>query len=322
MDLNLTSYAKAIIEAELLEIQELKNKIGSEFNSVMQHLFDCKGKIVVIGVGKNGPIAQKMVATLNSTGTRAQFLHAGEALHGDLGLIQKDDICLLLSKSGNTAEIKASFPSIKDLCQLTIAITGNISSFLAQQCDYVLDTTVTREAGHNNLAPTSSTTVQLVLCDAIAMTLMKMKNFNAEDFSRYHPGGSLGRQLLLKVGDIIDNEQKPAVDVDASIQEVIQSLSGGRYGITALMENNKVVGVVTDGDLRRMLEKYTDLKGLTAKDIATFNPKTIKIDTLATEALKQINEYKIGQLVVLDQDNNYVGIIDFHGLTKEGISAE
>lgn len=322
MDLELTSYAKGIIDAELSEIQTLKTNIGEGFIFVMRELFSASGKIVVVGVGKNAPIAQKMVATLNSTGTHAQFLHAGEALHGDLGLLQSEDIALILSKSGNTAEIKAALPSIKSLCKKTIAITGNMESFLAQHCDYVLNASVSREAGHNNLAPTSSTTVQLVLCDAIAMTLMKMKNFNSEDFGKYHPGGSLGKQLLLKVEDIVDTHQKPQVDINASIQEVIQSLSSGRYGITALIQDNQVVGVITDGDLRRMLEKYSDFSGLTAKDIATFNPKTIYKDTLAKVALKQINDYKIGQLIVLNRDNEYVGIIDFHGLTKEGISAE
>ena len=313
---------KQIIESEINEIKRMSVNLNQNFAQCVKTLFKCQGKIVVVGVGKNAPIAQKMVATLNSTGSIAQFLHAGEALHGDVGLIQPQDVCLVLSKSGNTAEIKSSLPSIKQFSSKVIAITGNLNSYLAQNSDIILDATVEKEAGILNLAPTSSTTVQLVMCDAIAMTLQQLKKFSAEDFSKFHPGGSLGKQLLLKVEDMLDETQKPQVDSDASIKEVIQSLSSGRFGITVVMNKNEIIGVVTDGDLRRMLEKYTDFSHLRAHDIASFEPKTIKKSILAKTALQLINQYKIGQLVVVDDDNNYVGIVDFHGLTNEGIRAE
>lgn len=316
------SIGKQIIESEINEVKRMSVNLNQNFAQCVKTLFKCQGKIVVVGVGKNAPIAQKMVATLNSTGSIAQFLHAGEALHGDVGLIQPQDVCLVLSKSGNTAEIKSSLPSIKQFSSKVIAITGNLNSYLAQNSDIILDATVEKEAGILNLAPTSSTTVQLVMCDAIAMTLQQLKKFSAEDFSKFHPGGSLGKQLLLKVEDMLDETQKPQVDSDASIKEVIQSLSSGRFGITVVMNKNEIIGVVTDGDLRRMLEKYTDFSHLRAHDIASFEPKTIKKSILAKTALQLINQYKIGQLVVVDDDNNYVGIVDFHGLTNEGIRAE
>ena len=316
------AFGKDIIQKEIAEIQHLHTSLNHLFADVVEILKNCTGKIVVVGVGKNTPVAQKMVATLNSTGSAAQFLHAGEALHGDIGLIQPNDVALILSKSGNTSEIKSALPSIKAFSAKTIAICGNVESYLARQADIFLDTTVIREAGPENLAPTSSTTVQLVLCDAIAMTLKKLKNFNAEDFGRLHPGGSLGKQLLLKVEDMLDAGQKPEVDINAPVKLVIESLSSGRFGITVVKENGKIAGVVTDGDLRRMLEKYSDLGSITARDIASFNPKTIHKSTLARKALQLINEYKIGQLIVVDDNDQYMGIVDFHGLTNEGIRAE
>lgn len=321
-NLEILQFAKVIIDNEISEIQRLKRNLSPNFIQAVTWMKNCENKIVVVGVGKNAPIAQKMVATLNSTGTVAQFLHAGEAVHGDLGLLQPKDVCLVLSKSGNTAEIKTALPSIKALSDKVIAITGNENSYLAQNADLVLDTWIEKEAGPQALAPTSSTTVQLVLCDALAMTLKKLKNFDSNDFGKFHPGGSLGKQLLLKVEDMLDANQKPEVDIHAHVNDVIQSLSSGRFGITVVKENGKIVGVVTDGDLRRMLEKHSDLTDLTARDIATFNPKTIHKDTLAKKALQIINQHKIGQLVVVDDDDNYVGIIDFHRLTNEGISAE
>lgn len=316
------TFGRNVIENEIIEIQRLIGSLDEKFVEVTEIIKNCSGKIVVIGVGKNAPIAQKMVATLNSTGTVAQFLHAGEALHGDVGLIQPKDVSLILSKSGNTSEIKSAFPSIKEFSSKTIAICGNMESYLAQHADIVLDTTILHEAGPEDLAPTSSTTVQLVLCDAIAMTLKKMKNFKSEDFGRFHPGGSLGKQLLLKVEDMLDATQKPEVDINAPIQAVIQSLSSGRFGITVVKEDGMIKGVITDGDLRRMLENYSDFSKISAKDIATFNPKTIHKSTLARKALRLINEFKIGQLIVVGDENDYLGIVDFHGLTNEGIRAE
>lgn len=316
------SFAKEVIQNEGENVLKLTKKINLDFVKAVELILNSKGKIVVVGVGKNKPIAEKMVATLNSTGTRAQFLHAGEALHGDLGLIDKKDVVLLLSKSGNTAEIKDAFPSIKELSSATIAITGNLNSFLAKNAEVLLDTCISSEAGPLQVAPTTSTTVQLVMCDALAMCVKKAKAFTKNDFGKFHPGGSLGKQLSKKVSDIIDPESKPTVGIDADIKEVIQSLTSGRFGISVVLDNSKIVGVITDGDLRRMLQKYSDLSGIKAKDIATFAPKTINKDILAIEALREINKNKIGQLVVVDDKDNYYGIIDFHALTNEGISEE
>ncbi|MBV7441262.1 KpsF/GutQ family sugar-phosphate isomerase [Weeksellaceae bacterium TAE3-ERU29] len=313
-------FTREIIDLQCKEIQKLKENLNTEFLEAIDILLKCNGKVVVVGVGKNKPIAEKMVATLNSTGTKAQFLHAGEAIHGDLGLLQKEDVVIVLSKSGNTAEIKNALPSIKKLSDKVIAITGNLNSYLAKNADIVLDTTIEAELGHLGVAPTASTTVQLVVCDLIAVVLKKLKGFTKEDFGRYHPGGSLGKKLSWKVEDIVDSSQKPKVNIDADIKEVIQSLTSGRFGITVVEQKGKIVGVITDGDLRRMLQKYTDLSGIKANDIATFSPKTIKKDILAIDALKIINENKIGQLIVVDENDDYFGIIDFHVLTNEGLN--
>ena len=313
-------FAREIIEVQCKEINKLSKNLDDNFLKVIDILLNSKGKVVAVGVGKNKPIAEKMVATLNSTGTKAQFLHAGEALHGDLGLLDKEDIAIVLSKSGNTAEIKNALPSIKKLTKKVIAITGNLKSYLAENADIVLDTTVEKELGHLGVAPTASTTVQLVMCDVISVVLKRMKSFTKEDFGRFHPGGSLGKKLSWKVEDMVDASQKPKVDIDADIKEVIQSLTSGRFGITVVEQKGKIVGVITDGDLRRMLQKYTDLSGIKANDIATFSPKTIKKDVLAVDALKIINKNKIGQLIVVDENDEYFGIIDFHVLTNEGLS--
>ena len=313
-------FTREIIDLQCKEIQKLKENLNNEFLKAIEVLQKCNGKVVVVGVGKNKPIAEKMVATLNSTGTKAQFLHAGEAIHGDLGLLDKNDVAIVLSKSGNTAEIKNAFPSIKKLSHKVIAITGNLNSYLAKNADIVLDTTIENELGHLGVAPTTSTTVQLVVCDIIAVILKKLKGFTKEDFGKFHPGGSLGKKLSWKVEDIVDSTQKPKVNIDADIKEVIQSLTSGRFGITVVEQKGKIVGVITDGDLRRMLQKYTDLSGIKANDIATFSPKTIKKDVLAVDALKIINKNKIGQLIVVDENDEYFGIIDFHVLTNEGLS--
>ena len=313
-------FTREIIDLQCKEIQKLKENLNNEFLKAIEVLQKCNGKVVIVGVGKNKPIAEKMVATLNSTGTKAQFLHAGEAIHVDLGLLDKNDVAIVLSKSGNTAEIKNALPSIKKLSHKVIAITGNLNSYLAKNADIVLDTTIENELGHLGVAPTTSTTVQLVVCDIIAVILKKLKGFTKEDFGKFHPGGSLGKKLSWKVEDIVDSTQKPKVNIDADIKEVIQSLTSGRFGITVVEQKGKIVGVITDGDLRRMLQKYTDLSGIKANDIATFSPKTIKKDILAIDALKIINENKIGQLIVVDENDDYFGIIDFHVLTNEGLN--
>ncbi|MGQ1929246.1 KpsF/GutQ family sugar-phosphate isomerase [Ornithobacterium rhinotracheale] len=313
-------YAQELVQLQAQEVLRLGKNLDESFVNCINACKNCKGKLVLVGVGKNKPIAEKMVATLNSTGTRAQFLHAGEALHGDLGLLAPEDIAIVLSKSGNTAEIKNALPSIKKLSKQVIAITGNMHSYLAKNADIVLDTTVSRELGYLDVAPTTSTTVQLVICDIIAVILKQLKNFTKEDFGVFHPGGSLGKKLSWKVADMVDSSQKPRVDIDADIKEVIQSLTSGRFGITVVEQKGKIVGVITDGDLRRMLQKYSDLNGIKANDIATFAPKTIHKDVLAVDALKIINQNKIGQLIVVDDNNDYFGIIDFHVLTNEGLS--
>lgn len=316
------AFGREIIRREKAEIEILENNITVSFAAAVSAICQTSGKVVLVGIGKNMPIGQKMVATLNSTGTRAQFLHAAEAIHGDLGLLDKKDVVIILSKSGNTKEIKNVFPYLKNLSAKSIAITADENSFLGQNADLVLCTPITKEAGPLNLAPTSSTTAQLVICDALAMAVKKLKQFTEVDFGQYHPGGSLGKNLLYTVEDLMEKNQKPNVQWDSTIKEVIQSLTSGRYGITAVLKNNEIIGVITDGDLRRMLEKHDSFEHLKAKDIATQNPKTISGNSLAKRALELINKYAIGQLLVLDKNGEYNGVIDFHRLTQEGIHAE
>lgn len=313
---------KDVIRQEIGVLQSLENSLSDSFADALGLMLNCSGKIVLVGIGKNTPICEKMVATLNSTGTPAQFLHAAEAMHGDLGILSKNDVALVLSKSGNTKEIKNVLPHVKRLAGKVIGICADENSFLSKNADILLHTPVDQEAGPLNLAPTSSTTAQLVLCDALAVALKRIKKFTADQFSSFHPGGSLGKNLLFTVNDLMDKDQKPQVNWDSDIKEVIQSLTSGRYGITTVFRNDKIVGVITDGDLRRMLEKYSSFQNLKAIDIATPNPKSIRADVLARKALEMINKYAIGQLIVLDENDKYVGIIDFHRLTKEGIYAK
>jgi len=255
---------------------------------------------------------------MNSTGTPAMFLHASEAIHGDLGMVQADDIIICISKSGNSPEIKVLVPLLKRFGNTLIAITGNMTSFLAKESHYVLNTTVDSEACPNNLAPTNSTTAQLVIGDALAICLMELRNFSAEDFAKYHPGGALGKKLLLRVADMLDTTRKPFVNLDSSIKNVIVEISEKRLGVTAVLENEKVVGIITDGDIRRMLNKTETIKGLTAKDIMTVNPKTIKSTDMVVDALNILEDFSITQLVVVD-NGEYKGVIHLHDILKEGI---
>lgn len=308
---------KEIFEEEVKAISKVADQLGEEFNSAIELILKMKGKLVLCGIGKSAHIASKITATLNSTGTNAQFLHASEATHGDLGLVDSKDVALVLSKSGNTPEIKYLVSILKERCHSLIAITGNRESFLGKSADIILDVGIDKEAGPLGLAPTSSTTTQLIMGDAIAMTLMKAKDFGSDDFARFHPGGSLGKKLLLKVKDLIDNLQ-PSVQLDSTLQEIIISLSSGKHGITVVFDGNDLKGVITDGDLRRALEVNSDPMNISALDLMATNPKTISPNVLAKDALQVLRKYKIGQLVVFNGDK-YLGILDIHDLLNLGL---
>lgn len=310
--------AKKTIALEQSAIANLSNYINEEFAACVSYIFNNKGRVVVTGIGKSAIIANKIVATLNSTGTPAIFMHAADAIHGDLGTIQKDDVVICISKSGNTPEIKVLVPLLKNFGNKLIALVGNTDSYLAKQADFVLNCTVSQEACPNNLAPTSSTTAQLVMGDALAICLLECRGFTSEDFARYHPGGSLGKRLYLKVADLIVNNDVPKVSMNAGVREIIMEISSKRLGATAVLDNEKLSGIITDGDLRRMIEKNTDLSTITAKDIMTANPKCIEKDELAVKALQLFQKYNITQLIVTHQ-GNYFGILHFHDLLREGI---
>ena len=310
--------AKKTILSESDSIAKLVAFLDDNFVKTVEIIHNSKGRLVVTGIGKSAIIAQKIVATLNSTGTPSLFLHASEAIHGDLGMVQSGDVVICISKSGNSPEIKVLVPLLKRFGNKLIAITGNITSFLGKEADYVLNTYVETEACPINLAPTNSTTAQLVMGDAIAVCLMEMKNFTAEDFAKYHPGGALGKKLLLRVVDMLDTTHKPVVAPDSTIKKVIVEISEKRLGVTAVVENEKVIGIITDGDIRRMLNKTENISGLTAKDIMTVNPKTIKSTELVSDALNVLEDFSITQLVVVD-NGDYKGVLHLHDILKEGI---
>jgi len=315
---SILSIAKRTLETESKAIANLMGLLDEEFAHAVQYILESKGRVVVSGVGKSAIVASKIVATLNSTGTPAIFMHAADAIHGDLGTIQENDIVICLSKSGNTPEIKALLPLIKIGKNKLIGITGNMESVLAKQADFVLNTFVEKEACPNNLAPTTSTSAQMAMGDALAICLLELRGFSSADFAKYHPGGALGKKLYLRVADIVVNNQKPQVDVNSNVKEVIVEISEKMLGVTAVIENDKVVGVVTDGDIRRMLSKYDNINGLTAKDIMTSNPKSVEVDTLAVNALKLLQEKGISQLLAFD-NGAYAGVVHIHNLINEGI---
>jgi len=315
---NILNIAKSVITIEKNAISQLESQLTNDFVEAVQLIFFSKGRVIVAGVGKSANIANKMVATFNSTGQPAVFLHAADAIHGDLGNIQKDDVVICISKSGNTEEIKYLLPLIKDLGNKIISICGNSNSYLAKESNLFLDSTVEKEACPNNLAPTSSTTAQLVLGDALAVCLLKLNNFSDNDFARFHPGGSLGKRLFLKVSDLLSDFSKPIVSPTDSINSVIVEISNKRLGSTAVLENNKLIGIITDGDLRRMLEKNQNINVLQASDIMTENSKTINSTTLASDALYIMEQNNISQLIVMD-GNIYCGIVHIHDILKEGI---
>ena len=315
---NILASAKKTILSESNAIAKLTDFLDENFIEATQDIFNSKGRLVVTGIGKSALIAQKMVATFNSTGTPSLFLHASEAVHGDLGMVQKEDVIICISKSGNSPEIKILAPLLKRFGNTLIAITGNMNSFLAKSSDFVLNTTVESEACPNNLAPTNSTTAQLVMGDAIAVCLMEMRDFKADDFAKYHPGGALGKKLLLRVSSMIENSLKPMVAPEASIKKVIFEISEKRLGVTAVIENNAVIGIITDGDIRRMLNDRDTFADLTAKDIMTKNPKMTASNAMVVDAFNIMEDFSITQLVVVD-NGEYKGVLHIHDILKEGI---
>ncbi|HET9057004.1 MAG TPA: KpsF/GutQ family sugar-phosphate isomerase [Chitinophagaceae bacterium] len=315
---NIKAIAKKTIAQEAAAIASLDKLVDENFENAVKTIFNSKGRLVISGIGKSAIIAQKIVATLNSTGTPAIFLHAADAIHGDLGIIQQDDVVMIISKSGESPEIKVLVPLIKNFGNCLIGMVGNMQSFLAIHSSIVLNTTVSQEACPNNLAPTSSTTAQLVMGDALAIALMELKGFNSNDFAKFHPGGMLGKKLYLRVVDLFIQNEKPEVTPGANISKVIVEMTQKRLGATAVTENKKLLGIITDGDLRRMLEKQVAFDAITAKDIMSANPKSIEADELAIDALDMMRKHNISQLVVL-QNGLYAGIVHLHDLIREGL---
>ena len=312
------SVAKNTIETESKAIANLAHLVDEEFAGTVDYIYHSKGRVIVTGIGKSANIATKIVATLNSTGTPAIFMHAADAIHGDLGTIQENDTVICISKSGNTPEIKVLVPLIKAIDNKLIAITGNRDSFLGQQADFVLNAYVEKEACPNNLAPTTSTTAQLVIGDALAMCLLDLRGFSSKDFAKFHPGGSLGKKLYLRVSNLTSLNEKPQVSPDTDVKKVIVEISEKMLGVTAVVENDEIVGIITDGDLRRMLTRTDNFAGLTAKDIMTRNPKRIANNAMAVEAMEMMDSFGITQILAEDK-GKYSGVVHIHNLTKEGI---
>jgi len=315
---SIVELAKETIAIESLAISQLADFIDETFAEAVEFIYNSTGRVIITGIGKSAIIANKIVATLNSTGTPSVFMHAADAIHGDLGLILDDDVVICISKSGNTPEIKVLIPFLKNAGNTLIAITGNQKSVLAEQADFVFNSYVEKEACPINLAPTTSTTAQLVIGDALAVCLLELRGFTKDDFAKYHPGGALGKKLFLKVRDLLALNEVPAVRPDASIKNVIVEISEKRKGVTAVTVADKIVGIITDGDLRRMLSVTEDLSKLRAEDIMSKNPRSITIDAMAIEAMELMDTHEISQLLVEDQ-GNYAGVIHIHDLIKEGI---
>ncbi|MGI8580693.1 MAG: KpsF/GutQ family sugar-phosphate isomerase [Chitinophagaceae bacterium] len=316
---DIISLAKKTIAQEAESVAGMAAFINEDFKNIIDLLTSSKGRLVISGIGKSAIIAQKIVATLNSTGAPSLFMHAADAIHGDIGMIQQDDVVMIISKSGDSPEIKVLVPIIKNFGNKIIAMVGQTQSYLAKQTDLILNTTVEKEACPNNLAPTSSTTAQMVMGDAIAICLMHAKGFSADEFAKFHPGGMLGKKLYLKVSDLSLHNEKPFVDEAGSLKDVIVEMTKKRLGATAVLDKNEhVAGIITDGDLRRMLEKNFLLQDITAKDIMSVNPKTISQNDLAVNALDLMRKNNISQLLVVD-NKRYAGIIHLHDLVREGI---
>lgn len=316
---SLKAIAISVLQSEADSLLKLKDFINADFERAVEQIIASKGRLVVTGIGKSALIGQKIVATLNSTGTPSLFMHAADAIHGDLGMIQPDDVVMCISKSGETSEIKVLVPLIKHRGNALIAMTGNVNSFLSKSADITLNTTVDKEACPHNLAPTNSTTAQLVMGDALAICLLEQRGFTSDDFARYHPGGALGKQLYLRVDDLYPHNQKPSVSPTTSIQDAILEITTKRLGATAVVDDqNKLLGIITDGDLRRMLTKGVDIKTAAAKDVMTVNPRHAVKGDLAVDVLTLMRNYNITQIPVLE-NGKYLGMVHVHDLLKEGL---
>ena len=316
---NIKKIIKEVIITESEAIRKLADYVNDEFSDVVDLIYRSRGRVIITGIGKSANIGNKIVATLNSTGTPSVFMHAADAIHGDLGNVQENDVVVCISKSGNTPEIKVLVPLVHNMGNKIVSITGNLDSYLGKQSDFRLNATVEKEACPNNLAPTSSTTAQLVIGDALAVALIEKRGFGSEDFARYHPGGALGKKLYLRVIDLVSNNTKPIVRKNTIVKDVIIEISKSRLGVTAVLDdNNVVVGIVTDGDLRRMLENNDNFSTLVAEDIMTKSPKTIGENTLAARALQVMESFDITQLLVVEKDE-YKGVVHLHDIIKEGI---
>ncbi|MDA3780121.1 MAG: KpsF/GutQ family sugar-phosphate isomerase [Bacteroidales bacterium] len=318
--MNIKKIAIDTIEIEAESIKNLINFIDDDFSQIVKKIFQSKGRVIVTGIGKSANIANKIVATFNSTGTPAIFMHAADAIHGDLGIVQDNDVVICISKSGNTPEIKVLVPLIKSRGNVLVGMVSNVDSFLGEQSDYVLKSIVEKEACPNNLAPTSSTTAQLVLGDALAVCLLKYRGFSKKDFAKVHPGGALGKKLYMRVDDIYKMNESPAVNLNDSVKDVIIEISSKRLGATVVLNDNEEwVGIVTDGDIRRMLQNNERIEKLIAKDIMSINPKIIEKDELAINAFNLMEKSHITQLMVVNNKNKYLGIIHLHDILREGI---
>jgi len=316
---NIIGIGKDIVRMEAAAVSALEHHLDGQFERAVDLIFNCKGRVVISGIGKSAIIAQKIVATLNSTGTPAIFLHAADAIHGDLGMVQEQDVVILVSKSGESPEIKVLLSLVRGFGNPLIGMVGNLQSILARQSDVILNTTIEQEAGMNSLAPTCSTTVQLVMGDALAITLMELRGFSSDDFARFHPGGTLGKKLYLRVQEVYVHNEQPRVSPETALKEVIIEITSRRLGATAVTdEQGLLLGIITDGDLRRMLEKEGMHPGLTARDIMTTSPKTVEPDALAIEALDLMRVHDITRLVVTNE-KRYLGFIDLNNLIREGI---
>ncbi len=319
MSIDIIQSGKKTIDTEATSIKALSEFINEDFEKTVKAIHQTKGRVVVSGIGKSAIVAQKIVGTFNSTGTPSVFMHAADAIHGDLGMIQKEDVIILISKSGESPEIKILVPLIKNFGNTIIGMVGNTESYLSKNSHIILNTTVEKEACPNNLAPTSSTTAQMVMGDALAIALMELNGFDGKEFAKYHPGGNLGKRLYLRVADLYINNQQPKVLAEAKLKEVIVEITEKRLGVAAVVdEKNNVIGIITDGDLRRMLEKSSNIENIKAKDIFSVHPKTIQPEVLAVEALQKMRTNNISQLIV-EEHNQYLGILHLHDLVKEGI---
>ncbi|MFZ4620433.1 MAG: KpsF/GutQ family sugar-phosphate isomerase [Bacteroidota bacterium] len=316
--------AQRVIRMEAESVAALEKNLNASFQKAVDILYACKGRVVVTGMGKSGIIARKMVATMNSTGTPSIFLHPSDAVHGDLGMVRNDDVVICISKSGDTQEVRQLMPMFKRIGVPTICMVGNMNSHLAQQSDVALDITVKEEACPHNLAPTTSTTATLAMGDALAVTLLEKKNFTADDFAMFHPGGNLGKRLLLKIEELaVTGEQTPKIGLRASLKDAILEMTSKRLGATSVVEENgQLAGIITDGDLRRLLQKTTDVTGLTAEQVMTKNPKTIRKGTLASIALQEMEQFSITQLIIVDDERKPYGVVHLHDLVRAGLGGE